>query len=316
MSSRLAATTSPPNFASAFAFSELTSQVRARNVKAPPVSLAMARTKPPPCAPVAPTTAMIFSSVMSVLPSFRVQLRLAPLNDSPFPAEDRKPRLWPPLRERKVRGLRVCLEAGRFYEFHLETLGERVMQLLPRHSPRTLARWFLIAETHQEQSTAGLKHGRKPLNVAATVIVGEDVEQPGIDYAGEPLVPVAKPHCVLDDEVRPQAPLGRLDPGSADWSSQKVDASDPMAVGGEEQGILPRTTAGVEDWAHDPVCDRHERGLRFADVPGGLPRVEKPKGGPVYQVAHVWRPSRSASVTRGCVRWDRQSRRPCRRSSC
>src|SRR5262249_5124974 len=163
------------------------------------------------------------------------------------------------------------------------------MQLLPRHPPRTLARWFLIAKTHQEQSTAGHKHVRKPLNVAATVIVGEDVEQPGVDYAGEPLVPVAKPHGVLHDEFRPQAPLGRLDPGSADWSSQKVNARDPVAAGGEEQGVPPRATPGVEDWAHAPVCDRHEWGLRFPDVPGRLPGVEKPKGGPVYDVAHVWR---------------------------
>ena len=61
-----AATTSAPSFASSFAASELTSLVSARAAKPPLTSLKMVRTKPPPCAPVAPTTAMIFLLGMRV----------------------------------------------------------------------------------------------------------------------------------------------------------------------------------------------------------------------------------------------------------
>ena len=67
-SSTLAATTSAPSRASCRAFGELTSRVSARTANPPFGSARMARTRPPPWAPVAPTTAMTFLS-MSV--SFR-----------------------------------------------------------------------------------------------------------------------------------------------------------------------------------------------------------------------------------------------------
>jgi len=66
-SSTSAATTSAPSAASARALSELASRVSARAVNGPFASAMMARTSPPPCAPVAPTTAMIFFSSIVVL---------------------------------------------------------------------------------------------------------------------------------------------------------------------------------------------------------------------------------------------------------
>ncbi len=63
-SSTSPATTSAPSFASSFAFSELTSRVMARAAKPPLGSARIALTSPLPCAPVAPTTAMIFLSAM------------------------------------------------------------------------------------------------------------------------------------------------------------------------------------------------------------------------------------------------------------
>ncbi len=67
-SSTSAATTSAPACASARAFSESTSRVIARAAKPPAGSARIARTSPPPCAPVAPTTAMIFLSAMARFP--------------------------------------------------------------------------------------------------------------------------------------------------------------------------------------------------------------------------------------------------------
>src|SRR4029077_11044993 len=58
-----AATTSAPIPASAFALSEFTSLTNARARKSLPPSFWMARTNPPPCAPVAPSTAMIFVGI-------------------------------------------------------------------------------------------------------------------------------------------------------------------------------------------------------------------------------------------------------------
>src|SRR5438552_17968786 len=60
----LAATTSAPSVASAFALSDLTSRVIARTRKELFLSARIARANPPPCAPVAPTTEMIFLSAI------------------------------------------------------------------------------------------------------------------------------------------------------------------------------------------------------------------------------------------------------------
>src|SRR5882724_10051234 len=71
MSSTLAVTTSAPSLASAFAFSVVASRVMARAVKGPFLSAQMARTRPPPWAPVAPTTAMICLLDMNPPPGSR-----------------------------------------------------------------------------------------------------------------------------------------------------------------------------------------------------------------------------------------------------
>jgi hypothetical protein len=59
-SSTSAATTSAPSFASSFAFAPFGSRVSARAANPPLGSARMARMRPPPCAPVAPTTAIVF----------------------------------------------------------------------------------------------------------------------------------------------------------------------------------------------------------------------------------------------------------------
>ena len=71
-----AVTTSAPAVASAFAFSELAFRVSARGAKELSLSAMIARTRPPPWAPVAPTTVMIFLSAMTISPlEFRLSAR-------------------------------------------------------------------------------------------------------------------------------------------------------------------------------------------------------------------------------------------------
>src|SRR5437763_165046 len=67
---------------------------------------------------------------------------------------------------------------------------------------------------------------------------------------------------------------------------QEVDASDPMAPRGEEQGGVTRAAAGVEDRIGDLVGDRDERLLRLADVPRRLPGVKVLKGRTVGHITH------------------------------
>src|SRR5437588_6172272 len=66
-SSRSAAAMTAPSLATAFALSDVGWRVRARAAKPPLLSLTIARTTPPPCAPVAPTIAMTFLSAMARL---------------------------------------------------------------------------------------------------------------------------------------------------------------------------------------------------------------------------------------------------------
>src|SRR6185503_5895869 len=72
LSLTLAATTSAPCCASGLALSLAGSRVTARAAKPPLGSARIARTSPPPCAPVAPTTAIVFLLMDLPLGSFEV----------------------------------------------------------------------------------------------------------------------------------------------------------------------------------------------------------------------------------------------------
>src|ERR1017187_6470433 len=80
MSSTSAATTSAPSLGNACALSVLGSRVMMRAVNSPEGSFKMARAKPPPCAPVAPTTAMIFFA-MGILLRLIASARILALNE-------------------------------------------------------------------------------------------------------------------------------------------------------------------------------------------------------------------------------------------
>ena len=82
---------------------------------------------------------------------------------------------------------------------------------------------------------------------------------------------------VGDLEAGPRASFGRLIPGSLDGAPGDVDAHRVGAVGGGQQGLLPRAAARVEHAPGQQALFRepHEYRLRPADVPrrGGTPRV-------------------------------------------
>src|SRR5213593_3931233 len=101
MSSTFAWTTSAPSFPNDLAFSDLGSRVSARAENPPDLSAKMARTSPPPCAPVAPTTAITF---VSAIPSPKLKLTV----DREFhrPANHRQCRLVPsPPRNRELQAV-------------------------------------------------------------------------------------------------------------------------------------------------------------------------------------------------------------------
>ena len=88
------------------------------------------------------------------------------------------------------------------------------------------------------------------------------MEQAAVDHAGEPLAPVPERRRVLDQELhrRPRSAAFR----PADRLLHKVDAGDLVAPGGEEQGVVARAAAGVEDRAGD-------RSATATNGPCGLP---------------------------------------------
>src|SRR5262249_23262847 len=79
---------------------------------------------------------------------------------------------------------------------------------------------------------------------------------------------------VLDQELHRQAPLDCLGPSPPDRLFHEVDAGNPEAPGGEEQGVFARAAAGVKERAGNPIGDRGEPRLRPTDVPGRRPGVE------------------------------------------
>src|SRR5262249_33587631 len=83
-------------------------------------------------------------------------------------------------------GPRVHLESDGFDGFDVPAVGEGVVQLLPRHLGDDVARLIGTA-AHEEQPAARLDHPRQPPDVAPAVVVGEDVEQAGVDDACKPL---------------------------------------------------------------------------------------------------------------------------------
>jgi hypothetical protein len=84
-------------------------------------------------------------------------------------------------------------------------------------------------------------------------LVAEDVEQAAVDHVVELLCPALQRQGVHDQEAGRQTSLACLAPRPVDRLFEEVDARDLAAPAGEEQGVLTRAVAGVEDGAGDLV---------------------------------------------------------------
>src|SRR5205807_7446639 len=111
-----------------------------------------------------------------------------------------EPRLRPALAEGHVLQIGTNLDAPWFDGFDVPTVSEGGVQLFLRNAPRPLRPWLLVAEAQQEQSAAGLEHSRQPLDIAAAVVVAEDVQQAAVRHIVDPLGPVLERHGALDEE--------------------------------------------------------------------------------------------------------------------
>src|SRR5262245_16052257 len=65
-------------------------------------------------------------------------------NRSPFPPDDREPRLRPALREFHLGELRIDFDLDRLDGFDLPAVGEGVVQFLARHAPGPLRPQLLV----------------------------------------------------------------------------------------------------------------------------------------------------------------------------
>jgi hypothetical protein len=74
----------------------------------------------------------------------------------------------------------------------------------------------------------------------ARFLVVEDVEHAAVDDRVEGQAQVRQPERVTDLEAGHHAPFGRLLPGPPDGEAGHVDADRVRAVGGGQQGLLPR----------------------------------------------------------------------------
>ena len=97
------------------------------------------------------------------------------------------------------------------------------------------------------------------------------MEHAAVDDGVEGQAQVRQPERVTDFEAGHHTPFGRLLPRPPDGEAGHVDPDRVRAVGGGQQGLLPRAATGVE---HSPsqqalLREPHEGRLRPADVPRG-----------------------------------------------
>src|SRR5215469_11478197 len=92
------------------------------------------------------------------------------------------------------------------------------------------------------------------------VLVGENVEQPAVNYSSESLIPKLQRHRVFHLEFHGQATLGRLVASHADRLVDEIDTGDLMSARRQEERVLARAAAGIENRAGDQID-------RFGDGP-------------------------------------------------
>src|SRR5260370_1966421 len=127
----------------------------------------------------------------------------------------------------------------------------------------------------------------KPGAVPHAHLVGENVEQTAVDYGSESLVPIPKRHRVFHLEFDGQATLGRLAASHADGFVDEIDAGDLVSAGRQEERVLARAAAGIENRADDQIDRFGDGPLRPADVPGRLAAIGGFESAAISQGAHA-----------------------------
>src|SRR5262245_16750872 len=107
-----------------------------------------------------------------------------------FSHDDGEPSLGPAFRACAIRELEVGvqLKCDRLDGFDFPAVGEDIVELLPRYLRDDVA-LFIGTSTHQEELASVFEYPRQSAGVAPSIIVGEDMEQAGVDHAGEPPAP-------------------------------------------------------------------------------------------------------------------------------
>src|SRR6185295_11814369 len=140
----------------------------------------------------------------------------------------------------------VDLELRSLDADHGPPVAERGAQFVLRDPPRPPGPRLTIAEARQVAAAARAQHRRQAGHVPGAVLVVEHVEHAAVDDHVEGQAQVRQPEHVTDLEASYQAPFGRLLPGPPDGEAGPVDPERVRAVGGGQQGLLPRPATGVE----------------------------------------------------------------------
>src|ERR1051325_3479134 len=99
------------------------------------------------------------------------------------------------------------------------------------------------------------------------------MKEAAVDHVVESLAGVLEAHGILDQKSDCQSSLRCFSFGPIARLFKEVNAGHFVATTGEVQSIIAGAAAGVEDRASDLISHLDEGLLRFADVPGGLARI-------------------------------------------
>ena len=178
-----------------------------------------------------------------------------------------KPGFWATFGESGLRELRVGFEVVRLDGFDLPAGGEGGAEVISRDAPRAKFSGFFVAEAHQKHTAARVEDVGEARDVLAAIVVGEDVEQAGVDDGVEAVGQVGEFGGVGDAEVDFEISFGGFRPGAADRFFEIIEADDLVALRGEVERHVAGAAADVEHRAFHSIGNRGESRLDVADVP-------------------------------------------------
>ena len=154
---------------------------------------------------------------------------------------------------------------------HMPPIGEGLQDLLLGHPPRSSPPGrFPVGEAEEVATAAGPEDGSEARGIGAPLVVGEDVEEPGVDSGVELAAQVPETEGVCDQELRSRPSLRRLRPGLLYGERGGVDPQRLVPPRCEEDGVLAGSAAYVDHVAPQGFGRREpgEHRLGPPDVPG------------------------------------------------